>query len=472
MARQIANVDIQTDTFGSWISRTNQIVNALSSEVMTANSTSGVTGSIASPRNATLFGKFSSNSVFSSNTFQVANSIFANTTTFTFGSNTRIIANNKIGLSGQILTVGDSGALYFTYAGTGTVTRVTGGNGLTGTVTSSGSLTVKEGDGINVSASGVSVDPAYIATLTAANTAKLNSKTWASPDPIGSSTPNTGKFTSLTGTDVHATSYSITGNISFLLNEQMFNTPGYIESITPATGTKGGINLRSSNGGTAKLVVTDYLSTKVYGTVAVDSSGKWSWSNSASFAGTINAASSSLSGNLTVSTSNALGGGITLSDVGDISDLNDGFASMRFTNGVKIYSANKGGTPAITFNTDGTIVTGANKKYIKEDDFTRYISGNFFGSRGYTKLPNGLIIQWGATGYLGQEGDVTVSFPIAFPTACLTAVATLQSPSLNNTANDMWAKIYTATTTTITINYGSSSGGNYGQGSYWIAIGY
>ena len=101
------------------------------------------------------------------------------------------------------------------------------------------------------------------------------------------------------------------------------------------------------------------------------------------------------------------------------------------------------------------------------NQFTQSLS-----SSGYTILPNGLIIQWGTTGYLGGEGDVTVSFPITFPHACLNAVATMRSPTANNTNNDIWGKIYNFTTSTISINYGASSGGNQGWGSYWMAIGY
>ncbi len=62
-----------------------------------------------------------------------------------------------------------------------------------------------------------------------------------------------------------------------------------------------------------------------------------------------------LSGNLWVSAGNTTGGGIILADDGDIVDLNDSFCSMRFSGGVRIYSANKGGTPAITLANTGAI---------------------------------------------------------------------------------------------------------------------
>ena len=59
--------------------------------------------------------------------------------------------------------------------------------------------------------------------------------------------------------------------------------------------------------------------------------------------------------NLHVNTSNITGGGLVLSDDGDIVDMNDGFCSMRFTLGVRIYSGNRSGTPTLTLGQDGNI---------------------------------------------------------------------------------------------------------------------
>jgi hypothetical protein len=62
-----------------------------------------------------------------------------------------------------------------------------------------------------------------------------------------------------------------------------------------------------------------------------------------------------ISGNLTVAGGNVTGSGIILSDDGDIVDLNDGFCSMRFSAGAKIYSANRGGSAVISLNNTGSI---------------------------------------------------------------------------------------------------------------------
>lgn len=77
-------------------------------------------------------------------------------------------------------------------------------------------------------------------------------------------------------------------------------------------------------------------------------------------------------------------------------------------------------------------------------------------ANGYQKLPGGLIIQWGTV-----SAGSSVTFPVAFPSACLSVVA--QNISLTSTA---WANgVGNITKTGFTSNMGSSSGIDY------IAIG-
>lgn len=108
MSRFVANVDITTETFGQWVSRTNVLLDALSNEIITANTTQGITGNTAAPRYGQLVGTFSSNTVgvvgslrggntstsanlfvssnvtISNTTFQSsANSVYSNTQYFT-----------------------------------------------------------------------------------------------------------------------------------------------------------------------------------------------------------------------------------------------------------------------------------------------------------------------------------------------------------------------------------------------------
>lgn len=273
MARKVANIDIQSDTFGSWIARTNELLESFSSEVLTANSTSGVTGSLTNNRNSTLYGRFNTNTFYSSTSFQVGDGIYANTTSFTFSPNIKIVANNKVGTTGQVLAIGTTG-LYWSDAGVGTVTRVQGGNGLLGDVTGAGTLSVKAGNGIIVNAAGVSIDTSYISTLSATDSSTLLTKTWASPARIGSSIANTGTFTTAT-----AASYTITGDPVFLLNGAQFRTQGSIDATTPNSGTTGGVRVRgNATSGVAYIQVTDSLGSTEWGHFKAHSNGYIVWS--------------------------------------------------------------------------------------------------------------------------------------------------------------------------------------------------
>jgi hypothetical protein len=64
-------------------------------------------------------------------------------------------------------------------------------------------------------------------------------------------------------------------------------------------------------------------------------------------------------GSITVSSGNITGGGIILADDGDIVDLNDGYCAMRFSSGVRIHSANRGGSAVITLGSNGNVTASA-----------------------------------------------------------------------------------------------------------------
>lgn len=469
MARQVANVDIQVDTFGSWIARTNELLESFSNEVLTANSTSGVTGTPTNNRNATLYGRFNTNTFFASETFQVGTGILANTTVFTFGPEIKIKANNTIGTTGQILAIGTTG-LYWTDAGLGTVTKVEGGNGLTGSVTTSGSLSVKPGTGITVTAGGVNVDPNYISSLSAANANALQNRTWQAPASIGNSIANTGAFTTIT-----ANNYFLTNDPIFSLTSSILRHGGYIESFTPSTGDIGGINVRAINGGVARIRATDYLGSTTFGVATINSSGRLLWSgnfaaNSATFTG-----NTVVTGTLSVSTSNSNGGGIILSDDGDIVDLNDGYASMRFANGVSVYSGNRSGTSVIRLKNNGDIeATGKiytnGKEVVTADSFTNGTGVGDFSTPGSTgnwvRLPNGMLLQWG-TMPSQQDSYGTVYFPQAFSTTNVSVVVSggvriATGAGENPTTVVAVASSYFQTWTTENVN----------TTAWWIAMGF
>jgi hypothetical protein len=93
-------------------------------------------------------------------------------------------------------------------------------------------------------------------------------------------------------------------------------------------------------------------------------------------------------------------------------------------------------------------------------------------SNGYTKLPNGLIMQWGywesTSTFVGEQAIV---FPTTFPTAFLNATATAIGVDGNS---DCWAEVtwQTPTTTGMTVRLQTTRAGAATKGFYWTAIGY
>ena len=82
----------------------------------------------------------------------------------------------------------------------------------------------------------------------------------------------------------------------------------------------------------------------------------------------------SFSGNTTVNSAGITGQGLVLSDDGDFVDLNDGYGTMRFSSGLQITDANKGGNSIITLRSNGVITAnqftksgGTSSQFLKAD---------------------------------------------------------------------------------------------------------
>lgn len=86
---------------------------------------------------------------------------------------------------------------------------------------------------------------------------------------------------------------------------------------------------------------------------------------------------------------------------------------------------------------------------------------DFFGNlstSGWQRLPGGLILQWGAASGIGSS---TITFPIAFTTACYSVVATgVDTPTVTRIA-----AVSSITTTSFLLSL--SATGN----AYWMATG-
>lgn len=125
-------------------------------------------------------------------------------------------------------------------------------------------------------------------------------------------------------------------------------------------------------------------------------------------------------------------------------------------------------------NHDGSYITkgGSNNNvvlgaggYKALSDFT--LNSNWAASKGnagYVKFPNGFIIQWGEA-YVGANSTGHKSFPIAFPTACISVQVTHKTTAIN------WDKVcvagnYTRTSCTLANCETVNSLIN------WVALGY
>lgn len=285
MARSVANVDILTDTFNTWVLRTNEIIQVMNSEVLTANSTQGVTGTTASPRNALLNGTFTANTLVG-NTLSIGTFV-ANSTAVQVGASLKFIANNSTGSPGQLLATDGSRIYWSTASGTGTVTSLANAAGISFTnlpggvafgspITSSGTIGVRAGEGIVVDSRGVSVNTVFL-TASVTNTSTLQNRTWETPAAIGTSTANTGTFTTVTSG--LTTGYRLQGDSVFLISNSVFRTQGFIDVTTPNSGTSGGVKVRgNATSGVAYIQVTDSLGSTEWGNFKAHSNGYIVWS--------------------------------------------------------------------------------------------------------------------------------------------------------------------------------------------------
>lgn len=127
------------------------------------------------------------------------------------------------------------------------------------------------------------------------------------------------------------------------------------------------------------------------------------------------------------------------------------------------------GTPStlVGTNISGTasnLTAGAVTNGVYTTNFTG--SNQSKSANGYQKLPGGLIIQWGYDTQTGSS-DVSVSFPISFPTACVSLQ--LGGPITNGTgAQYVYQERIRPSPSTTGFTYLPSTE----IGVYWMALGY
>lgn len=97
MSRTIGQIDVNSDTFELWVTRTNDLLTSLSTEIITANDATANTGTIAEPRRAQLFGRFGANTLVATDNLRGGNVGDNGSALLTISSNTFIGGNSTIG---------------------------------------------------------------------------------------------------------------------------------------------------------------------------------------------------------------------------------------------------------------------------------------------------------------------------------------------------------------------------------------
>lgn len=114
---------------------------------------------------------------------------------------------------------------------------------------------------------------------------------------------------------------------------------------------------------------------------------------------------------------------------------------------------------------------------VSEKAVSDVFSAGFLSSKqenGYTKLPNGIILQWGRVKDIAYDGRKDLTFPISFPNACLNASAAyIADTSFVQAGGVMYVANITKTGMTIEYQTVDSDASNFPKrDAFWFAIGY
>lgn len=117
-------------------------------------------------------------------------------------------------------------------------------------------------------------------------------------------------------------------------------------------------------------------------------------------------------------------------------------------NVVKIKDASQTQKGVVQFATAQEISDRSNvSKAINPSNVGQTFSQNT-SANGWCRLPNGLILQWGVASVNGDSNQI-VTLPIPFPTACLSAQATLNSVSFDVLGDAGIGVVWTSTQLTL-----------------------
>lgn len=229
-------------------------------------------------------------------------------------------------------------------------------------------------------------------------------------------------------------------------------------SITGASGTFGGVTLGNSGLSSSQFSIdtngnASFGGALDVGTVVIDDGYVKMQSNSATLEGTIQFidASDVYSGSIYASnTANQRGISMYSADKSRIAATNGASVDLYGDT----YTIDPGHVRI--YSTNGTVIEGGPLTVIDLN-----IVGSTKAATGFTKLANGLILQWGYTN--GTVTNQLVYFPIAFPTACTSVSVT---PDLTGGTSSGWG--YANAVSTSSFRAVTQTPYDF----WWMAIGY
>jgi hypothetical protein len=114
------------------------------------------------------------------------------------------------------------------------------------------------------------------------------------------------------------------------------------------------------------------------------------------------------------------------------------------------------------------MATTINTTSIVYNDATADTSGGLATTSvtGYTKLPNGLYVQWGGNASMSSDTNTTITFPVAFPNAVLSIIF---GPAYQTSTVALYPTVISTELSSFVVRINSTDSG---VGGYYIAIGY
>lgn len=130
---------------------------------------------------------------------------------------------------------------------------------------------------------------------------------------------------------------------------------------------------------------------------------------------------------------------------------------------------------AVQLATTAEATTGTDTEKVITPAVLKAFGTGIDAANGWTRLPGGLILQWGEKTETGNPGEssATINFPRAFATACYSFTATRTTASPDGDNSDGGISVYSLSATQAAIHYSTYFGDSSSslRGFRWIAIG-